>query len=294
MGNNNEHQELDLLTLIRKTFDFSYRVLKKIARFLGYLLQLAFRYKYVFLAVVAVTLPYAYYSSKVHKSYRAGMILELNNGDANFYSGEIAALNRFPSSLQLPDEYAGNFRGADISFSINPNDSAALRAELSFGFVNPHSFPVMKNALIDYFKRNEYLKAMNAARMASLEMTNNVIDQNLAELDSLSKIEYFVKNAVEVTVSNTLLLRAGKQMFYPEKLTLLEEKAKVAEALAVKSEIVTVLSEFQPVPATSFFSFAVKYLTISIISFLLLAMLWSNRKCIMNYLQGGEKEVGDS
>ena len=294
MGNNNEHQELDLLTLIRKTFDFSYRILRKIAGFLGHLLQLTFKYKYVFLGVFAVTLVYAYYTcSKGSKTYRAGLILELNDGDANFYSGEIVSLNRYPAVLQLSNETAGKFMNVGISFSINSNDSTLLRAELSIGLTDPQVFPEIKDALIDYFDRNEYLKSLNTARVASLEMINNILERDIAEIDSLSKIEYFQKKTQEAILSDRLILKPGIQLFYSDKLTLLEQKDQVTKELTVKSGIVTILSEFQPAenPAPSFRAVAVKYEIAAFILFLLFALLWNNRKCILNYLRGdGDKD----
>jgi len=297
MENNREHQEMDLLTLLRKLFDFLYRILKKVAHFFGHLLQLTFKYKYIFFTIVAITAAYAYYCVETGKTYEARLILELNDGDSDFYSGTITSLNHYfededpvgiASTLQLPDKYVGKLAYIGSSFSINPIDSVLSRAEISLILTDRQTFPVIKKAFVDYFKRNEYLKSLNAQRLAFLETTNSLIEKDIAEIDSLSQIEYFQKKNNEATLSEGLVLKTGKQLFYSDKLILLEQKDKVTKELAVKSEILTILSEFEPTkkPMTTFLKLSVKHGIISLISFLLLALLWDNRKCIINYLRG--------
>ena len=293
MGNNNERQEIDLLTLIHKTFDFSYRMLKKIAGFFGHLLQLTFKYKYVFLGVVAVMLAYAYYTySKTKETYNACVVLELNDGDANFYTKEIASINRTPSVLHLSKEYAKKFINVGISFSENSNDTTALRAEFTIGLTDPEAFPVMKNALIDYFNRNEYLKSLNASRLAALNANYNRLEKDIAEADSLIKVDYFQKSTQGLILSDKLIVQPEIHLFYSDKLVLVFYKNQTAKELAVKSGIITVLSEFQPTvnPASSFRILAIKYEIAAFILFLLFAILWDNRKCILNYLRGGGGE----
>jgi hypothetical protein len=275
-----------------------YRLLKKIAEFCGYLLRLSFRYYYLLFAFILAAIAYSYYTTQdSYKTYAGEITLILNDGDVTLYEGIISSLNRYINKgdpeqlddlLQIPPEKRLKIRSFDASFMEDPQDSTASRAVISICMSDPDAFPAIKNALIDYFERNEYLKSLNSARIASLREQERVFEKDIAEIDSLQKIEYFQRmNEVVFKQERNLLFKTEKQMFFEPKLKLFERKEKVSKKLNARPGVVTVMSAFPPSSAPSLpFRKKVKQdVAIGFLFFFLLAIFLDKRKPIIGYLR---------
>ena len=298
MEKNNEQQELDLFSLLREIFNFLYGVLKKIARFCGYLLRLSFKYYYLLFIFILATVSYSYYSTHGdRRMYKGEITLAINDGDADLYKGMISSLNRYlserdpaglDSALQIPQAERGKIRFFGSHFTEDPQDTTASRAIIAIGMSNPKAFPAIKNALLDFFERNDYLKSLNSARITSLKEQERVFEKDIAEIDSLQKIEYFKKrNEVEVRQEQNLIFKTEKQMFYQHKSKLLEQKEAVSKELNAKSGVVSVMSEFPPSsqPYLTWRDRIKKDVMKGFLCFLLFSILLDKRKPIINYLR---------
>ena len=298
MEKNNEQQELDLLSLLREAFNFLYGVLKKIAGFCGYLVRLSFKYYYLLFIFMLATLAYTYYFTHgARRTYQGEITLRLNDGDTDLYKGMISSLNRYLSerdpagldaALQMPPEERWKIRFFSDRFMEDPQDTTISRAVISIGMSDPNAFPAIKDALIDFFKRNDYLKSLNSARIASLKEREKLLEKDIVEIDSLQKIEYFKKtDEVGVKHVQNLIFKTEKQMFYEQKLYLLGHKGGAKDALNSKSEIVSVMSVFPP-SSQPFFTWRdriKKDVIKGFLCFLLFSLLLDNRKTIIKYLR---------
>ena len=236
MEKNNEQQELDLFSLLRKIVDFSGNILKKIAGFCGYLLRISFRYYYICLIFLLAAVAYSYYrTSGPRKTYRGELTLGLNDGDVKIYSGMLSSLNRYlldldPDGLdrvlQMPEEERGKIGAIDDRFIAVDRDSTIWQAVITVIMSDPDAFPVIKNALVDHFNNNEYLRSINLARIASLKEQERLLEKDIAEIDSLQKIEYFqgASNEAKILLDQKIVFKTDKQMFYNDKLRLLKQK----------------------------------------------------------------------
>jgi len=299
MEKNNGQKELDLFSLFREIFNSLYRLLKKIARFCGYLLRLSFRYYYLLLPFIFASIVYSYYTSRNNYwTYKGEMTLILNVGDVGLYEGIISSLNRYISdgdpaklddALQMPPEERGKICYFNVSFTEeDPQDSTAIRALVSISMIDPNAFPVIKNALIDYFERNEYLKSLNSARIASLKDQERVFEKDIAEIDSLQKIEYFQRlNEVEIKLERNLTYKTEKQIFFKDKVKIFDRKEEVSKKLNARPGVVSVMSEFPPssVPSLPFRKKVKQDVAMGFLFFSLIAILLDKRKQIMDYLR---------
>ena len=298
MGKNNEQQELDLFLLLQKIVDFSYNILKKMAGFCGYLLRIVFKYYYLFLIFILAAVAYSYYKTQgPFKTYEAKFTLSINDGSPDLYLEMTSSLNRYlldedphglDRILQIPKEEGGNVCGIGNLVIVEPRDSSSLRIILAVIIKDPNTFPTVKKALIDYFNNNDYLKSLNSVRIASLKEREKLLEKDIAEIDSLQRIEYFQKtNEVDVKLDPKLVLKTNKTMFYSDKLILLKQKEAVTKELTAKSEIVNLINEFPPSkkPFVTIRNVIVKNITISFLLSLLLSLFWDNRKLIIDYLR---------
>ncbi len=297
MEKNNGQQEMDLLLLIRKIFDFSCNVFKKIAGFFGYLLQIIFRYYYLFLIFILAAVAYSYYKTHGHfRVYRAEFTLSINDGDSDLYKEMVSSLSNYlkdedpsalASALKMDPAEGGKICAIGIRCDIEPIDSTS-RAVLAVIMTDPAIFPALENAIIDYFNNNIYLKSLNSARIASLKEHEKLLEKDIAEIDSLQKIEYFQKTGeIGFKLDQKLLIKADKQMFYSDKLDLLKEKEAVSKELAAKPDVVSLVSEFAPStkPFIRMSDVIVLNIIIAFLCFLAVAISWENRKSIISYLK---------
>ena len=297
MEKNNEQQELDLFSLIRKTSNFSYNVFKKITRLCGYSLRISFKYYYVYLIFILAAVAYSYYKTQgPFKIYESRFSLSINDGDSDLYSEMISSLNRYlldgdsgslSSILQISPAEGGKVQAIGNRFVTEPQDSTS-RIVIAVILKDPNAFPAIEKALIDYFNNNDYLKSLNLVRVASLKEREKLLEKDIAEIDSLQKIEFFQKtNEMEVKLDQKLVLKTNKPMFYSDKLILLKQKEAVTKELTAKSEIVNLINEFPPSkkPFITMRDVIKKNIAIAFLLSFFFSLCWDNRKSIIDYLR---------
>jgi hypothetical protein len=324
MEEKSEKQELDLLILFQKIFNFFFLIIKKIVEFFGYLLRLIYRYKYIFLLFIIVAIAISIYKTTGdRKMYKAEIILKVNDGDSFLFSEMINNLNQYIKD----NDFTGLARILNTSventkkisflkpyFMIDLNNDSTVdlidydnkyelsdtvnirvsdRIVVSSGIKDINIFPELKKILLDYFNSSKYLVLLNDNRLSQLKEKELFYDRNIRELDSLQRIEYFEKksNRPEVKMDQTgLLMYSEKQMFYKDKMKILQEKEKVSKELTENSEIVKVIIESQPSSKSinSLSKTFLQYISIFTVLFFIVIILFQNRKCIINYLKNEE------
>ena len=319
MEENKEQQELNLLTVFQKVFSIFFQVIKVVVKFVGYLLQLGYRYKYIFLVFIALAIAYSVYTTQSdRKVYKADFILDVNDGDSFLYSEMIKSLNQYlkdddpkalVSVLQIPVEKTSKLSFLKSYFMIDmnkdsipdvidydnkylPSDTVNVRIQdkivVSMGMRDIAMYQDVENAIVDYFKRNPYLISLHEARIKSLQEKEKLYDKNIVELDSLQRIEYFQKtNIPELKMDPKLVFKTDKQMFYHDKLNLLKQKEEIVKELTSKQDIVSVVSRFEPTkkPVNSFAKEFTINIIFALVGCLILSLYWENRKRIITYLR---------
>lgn len=157
-------------------------------------------------------------------------------------------------------------------------------------------FAVVQEALLQYFSKNKYIESLNLARVNSTIGNREVFFNNaLMNLDSLQKVDYFKNpggNILEFSSINEKkasvpFIKAKKQMYYEDIKNLIELTSKVEEDKLANMEAVTVLSDFHPAksPVNSFSKLILYKGLISLVLFMIIALLWNYRKQIKAYLE---------
>jgi hypothetical protein len=322
MEEKNEKQELDLIILLQKIVDFIILIIKKIVGSFGYLLQLTYKYRYVFLLFIVAAIAFAIYKTTGdRKIYKSEFIFELNDGDSFLYSEIVNNLNQYLDDrdytglAQILNTPVDNTKKIsflkpyfmidlnndsiidliDYESEYNPSDTLNTRASnrivISAGVKNTAFSPELKDLLMNYFNRNKYLVSINESRLNQLREKEIFYEQNIREIDSLQRIEYFEKkNSPEVRMEqsqNGVLMNTNKQMFYKDKIKILKEKEIISKELASNADIIKVIMESQPTSKSiySFSKTALKYVGIAVGLFFILILLFDFRGNIMAYLR---------
>ena len=305
MEDNNEKQELDLFTLLQKIWGFLYDIFKKVIGFCGYLLQIVFKYKYLFLLVFAGVVAYSFYSTQgPRKIYGGQFTSRLNDGDSDIYKGILQSLNQYLTDkdvkglaevLQIPVEQACKISHFGFNFTSEPADTTRTytlpirkRASIAILTTDMEAFPALKEILINHFKKNEYLMSLNNVRINSLQEKVRILEKEIATIDSLQKIVYF-QNAYnqDIKLEQGLRIRTDKQMFYQDKLMLAKEKEEITNELAQNHDLITVIAESSPTKkSVNRFTGELKKYGIGafLLSFIIF-LFWEHRKAILSYLK---------
>ena len=162
---------------------------------------------------------------------------------------------------------------------------------IRIGLRDRNAFSTIENALVNYFNTNEYLISLNISRLNSLKEKESMFLKNMAEIDSLQRIEYFEKkNENSIKLDQKLIIKTDKQMFYYNKIDILKQKEDISRNLISKIDITSVISKSQPTakPLNSLGKTLIKNLIIIYILFLLISLILEYRKPIFDYLRERE------
>lgn len=317
-----ENKEMDIFTMFNRMVSGLYSLLKKVGGIVGKALQLTYKYKALCALFIIVSSSLAIYQTTGdRKVYKGDMTISINDGNSFQYAEMVNSLNKYAkdldheglaAALDLPSEIANEVRFLKPYFLIDMNkdslcdivdfkrefrasDTSNVRMHdglvISVGMSSTEHYEEMEAALIEYFIGNQYLQDLNTARVNNLSELEQSLENDFNLIDSLQKIEYFQKNTNGINIMKNLQVNTDKQMFYFNKVDILEKKMEISTKLTVKQDIVTVTSRFQPTkksvnrPVTTLCC----YCGISYALFLLLALLLKNKSVIMDFLKGKEE-----
>ncbi len=159
-------------------------------------------------------------------------------------------------------------------------------------------FAQLEDALKKYFSKNDYLVSLNIARIKLQEEKEWMFHNALMNIDSLQKVEYFKNNnganclefsSINEKKASVPFIKAKKQMFYDDMQKLFDITGKIEEDMSANLDVVTVLSSFHPAKAAvnSFPKLVVVNGLIALALFMVVAMIWRNKKKIHQYLSKG-------
>jgi len=304
MEDNKEKLELDLFTLIQKAWDLVCDVFKKIVGFLGYLLQIVYKYKYLYLIFILLAAGYSYRSTR-GKAYRGQFTVRVNDGDLYIYRKILESLSHYieaedgkglADALNIPAEKAYKIAFFGWGFDPEAVDSTSTMPKRNRGFIkigvtDRDAYPELRDVLINHLKNNEHLASFNNARITSLREREQILDKEIAMIDSLQKVEYFHSEAnpeIKLHQGQGLRIKTDKQMYYTDKLKLITERDDIRKELQQNPEIITVILDALPTkqPVNTLKGAFKQYVKLALMLSLILSLCWEFRKTIFNYLRG--------
>lgn len=313
-------QEVDMIDILAKIKEYASTCIGRLCTLATYVIRLTYAYKYAFalviLAAVGLTL---FYNSAGRRVYRGDATLKINAGTSYIIADLVNELNGFTENkdskglaevLNISETEAEkvSFLRSFYLIAVNKDSTRTVidynqkyaiddtsnvrvkdRLVISLGLKDRSLYPKMQATLAAFLNNNEYLKELYELRLSNLMQREEIINSDIAKLDSLQNKQFFQTPKNELYLTNITELRAGKQdLFYKDKQNLLDMKADLETDLAGLDGIIKVISPFHPSskPCHShakvlFYIFGMLYLI-----FLLAATAYKYRGEIKGYLKG--------
>lgn len=329
MANNEqqEEKEMNIFQAMNRVFRAIGNFFLSILSGFGKLAQLAYKYKYLFLTFVALIVATTFFMRRDKaKVYQAEMHIQINDGDRFIYENLIKTLNDYTrrndveglaNILNTSSEVAGKinefetFNVIDIhkdstidfidykndikfgdTMNVILNDHIVVRAKISSTDICEE----LQKSILYYFTNNNYLTSLNIARLASLEEQEWMFHNALLNLDSLQKVDYFKKELKTVAefspvFSDKPMLAAKRQMYYNDMKKLFKINQDIAVDLSANLDVVTVVSDLQPIYKLSNPTYKIVLLCggIGLLIFFLIAAILEYRERMVKYLENKEK-----
>ncbi len=274
-----EVKEIDLLELFQR-IGFGFVNLAKVClRALLYLVSFAFR-RLHWLAIAGLlggTLGY-FYADKVTSYYSSNMIAATNGIDAEDVVSYLQDLGRYAErgdykglakELHLSEEVARKVKSLQAYLYIdynydgradyidkgirNPMDTSQYVVQNRFyleASVKESSeyFDTLQEGLVKLLRNKPYVNKSNFIYKENLSKRIQAIEEEIVLLDSLQRVEYFKKNVQGYGSKSAegLLILAPEQtqLYYKEKLLLLDEKQQCEKDLGLSETPITVIKDF--------------------------------------------------
>ena len=268
-----------------------------------------------------------YESREDNHTYVGYLHLKLNDGESLLYQALVSDLNEYAkesdveglaNELDVSHELAARIVKLDAHHVIDKyhdsivdyidyKNNVPLGDTVDFAVPDQlvvsarvkgiEEFAQLEDALKKYFSKNDYLVSLNIARIKLQEEKEWMFHNALMNIDSLQKVEYFRSNggnylefsSINEKKASVPFIKAKKQMFYNDMQKLFEITGKIEEDMSANLDVVTVLSDFHPVkaPVNSFPKLLLRNGLIVLALFVIVAMIWRNKKKIRQYLSKG-------
>jgi hypothetical protein len=314
-----EKKEIDLLDIFRVFFKYIRLFFCKIIDILVWLLRFMFKEKWILIVAVLLGIGYSFYISRPSNLVYQGKVeMRFNMFDAYFYKDMINRLTAYcvgedPESLAqvldisldeaaaiasvnsyfyidilsngTPDkvDYAGSFKDSDTI-----NSRMADRLMLVILSKDISLFPKYLSRMDSFLTNNPVIQKENIVRLKHIDESVSAIDNEIAMLDSLRKIEYFKKNTeTRNTVGNTLLLsEKERKLYHNDVLSLENSKQRLQWEKEVNNSNIRFLNSFEiePKPVNRITRTLIRYVPISFILGFFFALGWRYKKSIYDFL----------
>ncbi len=281
---------------------------------------------FLIFALLAVGLS-LYDSREDNRTYEGYMYLKLNDGESSLYQALVRDLNKYAKEkdveglakeLDVAEDLASRVVKLDahrvidkyhdsIIDYIDYKNNVPLGDTVDFAVPDQlvisarvkgiEEFAHLEEALKKYFSKNDYLVSLNIARIKLQEEKEWMFHNALMNIDSLQKVEYFKGNggnylefsSINEKKASVPFIKAKKQMFYGDMEKLFKITGKIEEDMSANLDVVTVLSDFHPVkaPVNSLPKLLLRNGLIALVLFMIVAMIWRNKKKIRQYLAKG-------
>lgn len=314
----NNTKEINLLDLISSLTDWLKKYIAIFFGFLGHLLKLTYKYKFVTLALMALGVGGGFYLSreKVYKAEAMANFYGIGTPSVKEVAKQLELSNAANASislgtkLNLPDSIAKNIVGINTFFVI---DYLKNGTPDKIDYANNHSLtdtlnlvmndrlyfqvltkkisqvPQVQAAIENYFSRNVVLSTDFQNVRNELQAKIQICDVELKRIDSLAKVSYFKDVSQQVGFENNKLIvgEQRKQLFSSDLLNLQGIKSSALSTLEIYKKPVQFPSNFvvSPAPVNSFLKYGVYGIIIGFCLAVVLAFVLDNLKCVLNYLK---------
>lgn len=264
MENKNDSNEMNLLQLLKLSWNGIVKGVKGIVNFTGLTLQLMMKHWVATIIVVLVCVLLGQYLARPSaRKYKAGAV-------AMLYGSNVATAKEVSSQLQnsianepdfslahklgVSQDVAKNIVGIDnfnvidflkdgtqdmIDFkkthSLTDTLNLVMQDRLYIQVItkNISQLPIVQNALLNYFNHNSIMMRKFETEKANLNDKINLCDKEIARLDSLAKVSYFKDADKKISFEDNRLIvgEQKKQLFYGDVLNLQDIKANTQASL---------------------------------------------------------------
>ncbi len=326
--NNMDQQEMNIFQVMGRIGRSIGRFFCSIASMFGEIARLAYKYKYLFLIFLALTIALCVYQRRDEaKMYRAQMYMLINDGDVFTYNAMLEQLSQYPmrndteglaEAMDVSVEVASKIYGFQLFHVIDINQDSVMdfvdyKHDIDLGdtlnYIMPNQAVVraklndlscceeVQKALLAYFSKNDYLASLNIARLSSLEEREWMFHNALMNLDSLQKIEllkgpsYAMEFASKRQESKPFMT-TKREMYYNDMKALFDINEKIAVDMSTNLEVATVVSNMQPEYKLENPTWKIVLFTslLGFILFALSAFVWDRKDQIVSYLKNEEKK----
>ncbi|NLK91700.1 MAG: cytochrome c biogenesis protein ResB [Bacteroidales bacterium] len=267
-------KELDLIDLLKLLGNSIGKGISAISRFIMWFIKFCVKNWYILLVSVAFGIACAFYFSQSKFSKYEGIIVVENNVESTpeFYT-EVQSLasymnndnTSFSSKFGVSTEIGKKIFRLEPLYIYTSEDEGLynfIDEKKKYSDLEPHQqkfailiktndrslFPFLKTALYKYFENHPYFKGRNVARLNFLDVQQRTLQNEIATLDSLKKLEYFEANSKtkNLKMDNALLIgESNTQLYHTNILEMMEKLQRTKIDIETRNSVVTISSDFQ-------------------------------------------------
>lgn len=254
---NNKERELDLLDLLSIITKAIGRFCKNAIKYFLLTIIFSFKKALYFIPFLLIGIGIAFYLTMPEKrTYRAEVILRINDGDSFTLNSITKALNssyiavpskkkdikKVAAMLNTTPEVAASLTDVQAFYLIDLNKNGTVdyidykrsfvedtshvvvrnQIAIRFESTNPANFYAIKDGFIHYLSDDEFLSQQRDTRQAHDRAQVKFYTAEIAKLDSLSNIEYFQKgDKIKMTSKDgVMMVSSDKQLFQNQLIEL--------------------------------------------------------------------------
>lgn len=317
-------KEMNLIELLNLLGKWIKKVTERLIRFVGFLLQLAFKHWVVsaivlLLSVVAgqylarpsvrryeanaMAMLYGCENSTVKEVFRQLQNSLIPKKSTTFSSMNLATVLGIPDSvaknivklesynvIDYLDDNTPDLVDFENNHSLKDTMNLIMRNHIFIQVqtLKPTQIRIFQDALLDYFNNNTMLNSEFESSKSGIENTVLLCDTEIRRLDSLANLSYFKDSDNKISLENNNLIvgEQKKQLFYEDVLRLQDIRNLYNKKLVLFKKPIDFPAGLivNPVPKNGRIKYGVYSIFIGSLLALIMVYLIDNLKKIINYL----------
>lgn len=317
-------KEMNLIELLNLLGKWIKKVTARLIRFVGFLLQLAFKHWVVsaivlLLSVVAgqylarpsvrryeanaMAMLYGCENSTVKEVFRQLQNSLIPKKSTTFSSMKLATVLGIPDSvaenivklesynvIDYLDDNTPDMVDFDNSHSLKDTMNLIMKNHIFIQVqtLKPTQIRIFQDALLNYFNNNPMLKSEFESTKTGIENKIRLCDTEIQRLDSLANLSYFKDSDKKISLENNNLIvgEQKKQLFYEDVLRLQDIRNLYNKKLVLFKKPIDFPAGLivNPVPKNGRIKYGVYSIFIGSLLALIMVYLIDNLKKIINYL----------
>lgn len=312
-----EVKELDLFDLLKMLVAWIGGIFKSLFNGILWIIRFSFKNWYFIGTFLVIGIALAFYLSQPKFSRYDGIIvLENNVGNSTEFHTALLSLSSlmnkedenglFSQTMGITTEVGKKVMRLKPLYIYTNEDEGLFNLideKQKYQDLEPHQkkfavlvrtrdralFPIIRNAMINYFENHPHFKATNASRLEFLRVQQQTLEKEISILDSLKNLEYFEANsrAKNLKMDNALLIGESKTQLYHTNIIEMRERLELSKIdKQVRGNVLTLSSDFIIKPPHNE---RVKFLVFFGISFFVIGFIFSLivrfRKEIKSFVQ---------